>query len=339
MSDAVITEEPRTAARDRVGAGVAQSPWVGFLARRLFGGLLALVVLVCATFLLVRLVPGDPVINAIGTDARPETIERIRTENGLDKPLPEQFWSYVTGLVQGDLGRDFVTGEPVSTTIRQRIGGSLQLAGAALVLVLVVSIPLGMLAGALTREGRRRRFEVAFVSVTSIFSAVPDYLTATLLALVLAVQFQIFPVAGSEGLDALVLPVLAVSIHSIMNLTRLVRLETLNVLAQDYIRTARSERLSTRIIYARHALPNVATAALTVGGVIFANLIGGAVVVENVFARSGLGTALVSAVTANQYVVVQGITLVLGTVVIVVNVLVDIALGIMDPRSLAKAAR
>jgi peptide/nickel transport system permease protein len=319
-----------------LASAVTQNIWVRFLVRRLLSGLLVLVVLVCSVFVLVHLVPGDPVVKALGPDAPQATIDRIRAENGFDQPLGQQFTRYLSHLAQGDLGRDFVTGVPVSETIGQRIGGSLQIAGAALVLVLAVSIPLGMLAGALTREGRRRRLEVGFVSVTSVFSSIPDYLIATVLAFLFAVQFQLFPVADSDGLDSLVLPVLAVSLHSIMSLTRLVRLETLNVLAQDYIRTARSERLPARLIYTRHALPNVVTAALTLGGVIFANLIGGAVVVENVFGRTGLGTALVSAVTANQYVVVQGITLVLGVIVIVANLLVDITLGIMDPRSLAK---
>jgi peptide/nickel transport system permease protein len=121
-----------------------------------------------------------------------------------------------------------------------------------------------------------------------------------------------------------------------MALARLVRLETLNVLAQDYIRAARTRQLPARRIYAREALPNALTAALTIGGIVFANLIGGAVIVENVFARNGLGTALVNAVIAKQYVVVQGITLTLGVLVVLVNALVDITLTIVDPRSLAR---
>jgi peptide/nickel transport system permease protein len=312
--------------------------WVRFVVRRFVGSLLVLATLVVAVFLMVHLIPGDPVRNALGTDAQPDIVARLQHENGFDKPLFQQFTRYVDHLAHGDLGRELITNQPVSDTIRERIGSSLELAGAALVLVLVAAIPFGMLAGALTREGRRPRFELGFTSLTSVLASIPDYLTATILAFLFAVQFRFFPVAGSAGLNTLVLPVIAVSLHAIMSLARLVRLETLNVLAQDYIRTARSERLPTRIVYARHALPNVLTAALTVGGVLFANLVGGAVIVENVFARAGLGTALVSAVAAKQYVVVQGITLVLGLIVIVVNTLVDVALAILDPRSLAKTS-
>jgi peptide/nickel transport system permease protein len=192
-----------------------------------------------------------------------------------------------------------------------------------------------MFAGAHTREGRHRRMEFGFTSVTSVLAAIPDYLTGTILVFLFAVQFRLLPVAGSGSFEELILPAIAVSLGPTMSLSRIVRLETLNVLAQDYIRTARSQRLPARTIYLRHTLPNVVTAALTIGGVLFANIIGGTVIVENVFNRPGLGTALVNAVVAKQYVLVQGITLVLGLFVVVVNAVVDVTLGLLDPRTLA----
>jgi peptide/nickel transport system permease protein len=134
----------------------------------------------------------------------------------------------------------------------------------------------------------------------------------------------------------LILPALAVSLSPVAALARIVRVETLTVLSQDYIRTARSKRLPGRVILFRHALPNVATAALTIGGLVFAGIIGGAVVVENVFNRPGLGSALVQAVINRQYPTVQGITLVLGLAVVVINTAVDILLGLIDPRSLTR---
>jgi len=311
--------------------------WTRFVLRRVVGLVTALLALLVAVFVMVRLIPGDPVINALGTDATPETIARLNAENGFDKPLYEQFLSYVSNLFQGDLGRSFITNEPVTQIIGQRIGPSLQLAIVALALVFLVSIPLGMVAGGVTQGGRHRRIEVAFTSVTGMFAAIPDYLTATILAFLFAVQIQLFPVAGADGPQSLVLPVLAVSAGPIMTLARLVRLETLNVLSNDYIRTARSQRLPRRTIYGRHALPNVLTAALTIGGLLFANLIGGAVIVENVFARPGLGSTLVQAVVAKEYVVVQGVTIVLGAIVIGVIMLVDVALALVDPRSLTRS--
>jgi len=144
------------------------------------------------------------------------------------------------------------------------------------------------------------------------------------------------PVGGGEGWESLVLPTLAISLRPIAIIARIVRVETLNVLALDYMRTARSKRLPARVLYLRHALPNVLTAALTVGGLLFAGLIGGAVVVENVFARPGLGTALTNAVLARDYPLIQGIILFLGVMVVFVNAIVDLSLALVDPRSLTK---
>ena len=314
------------------------NPWLRFLLRRGLSLVVVLAVLVIASFMLVRLIPGDPALVVAGPDATAAQIEQIRRALGLDAPPLEQLTNYVTRVVRGDFGSSFITREPVGRMIGQRIGTSLQLAGAALALVLLVAIPLGMLAGALTREGRHRRGEVAFTAVTSIVGSLPEYLAATFLAFVFAVWLRILPVAGTEGWQSLVLPTLAISARPMAILARIVRVETLNVLAQDFIRTARSKRLPERLIYSRHVLPNVVTAALTIGGILFAAIVGGGVIIENVFSRAGLGTALVSAVLSRDYPVIQGVILVLGITVVVVNAIVDILLGLLDPRSLARQA-
>jgi peptide/nickel transport system permease protein len=314
------------------------NPWLHFLLRRGLSLLAVVAVLVVASFMLVRLIPGDPALVVAGPDASPAQIEQIRRALGLDAPPLEQLTSYVTRVVRGDFGSSFITREPVGRMIGQRIGTSLQLAAASLALVLLVAIPLGMLAGALTREGRHRRGEVAFTAVTSVVGSLPEYLAATFLAFVFAVWLRILPVAGTEGWQSLVLPTLAISARPLAILARIVRVETLNVLAQDFIRTARSKRLPERLIYSRHVLPNVVTAALTIGGILFAAIVGGGVIIENVFSRAGLGTALVSAVLSRDYPVIQGVILVLGITVVVVNAIVDILLGVLDPRSLARQA-
>ena len=312
------------------------NPWVRFLLRRFFSLVLVLVALIVATFMLVRLIPGDPAIVVAGPDATGEQIERIRTALGLDAPAPEQLLSYFSDLSRGDFGSSFITKEPVGSMIRQRIGTSVQLAAAALALVLLVSIPAGMLAGALTREGRHKKGEVAFTAVTSVVGSLPEYLAATFLAFIFAVWLRILPVAGTDSWQSLVLPTLAISARPMAILSRIVRVETLNVLAQDYIRTARSKQLPERLIYLRHTLPNVITAALTIGGILFAGIVGGGVVIENVFGRVGLGTALVTAVLSRDYPTIQGVILILGVTVVVVNAIVDILLAALDPRSLTK---
>jgi peptide/nickel transport system permease protein len=322
---------------ERVGffRAFVESPWTRFLARRLLGLVGVLIALVVFVFLLVRLVPGDAAINLLGQSAAPGAVERVNHQLGLDRSLWSQFGSYVGDLSRGDLGTDFATNEPVADTIRNRISSSVTLAGISLAVVLLLAVPIGLLAGAFTREGRHRRIEVGFMGVTSVAGAVPEYLTATVLTFIFVIELGVLPITGS-GIAPLVLPVTALSIGPVMILSRIVRIETLNVLAQDYMRTARGKRLPSPRIFFRHVLPNVLTATLTVAGLLFAGLIGGAVIVETVFNRAGIGTALVGAVIGNNYPVVQGITLVLGATVVVVNILVDLLLAVLDPRSLAR---
>lgn len=314
------------------------SPWVAFALRRLLSLIVILFVLVNVSFLLVRLIPGDPAVLVAGLDASPQQLVIVRHELGLDQSWLAQLLHYWTGLFHGDLGSSFVSGQPVSQIIGERSGASLELAASALVLVLLLSIPIGMVAGALTREGRHRRFDVVVSGTTSVVGAIPEYLTGTFLALVFAVVLNVLPVAGADGWQSLVLPTLAVALRPTAVLIRIVRVETHNVLATDYVRTARSERLPARIVYLRHALPNILTATLTIGGILFSGIVGGAVVVENVFARTGLGTTLVDGVTGRDYLVVQGVILVLGVTVVVVNTVVDVLLSIVDPRSLSREA-
>lgn len=317
-------------------AAVATHPLARLIMRRLVALVVVLFVVMIGVFLMVQLVPGDPIYQAFGTDITREQYERMQAQYGFDQPLPQQFATYAGNVLQGDLGRSFPTQQPVVELIGERMWTSVALAAAALLILFLVAVPLGMLAGALTQEGRHPRLEVGFMGGTSLLASVPDYLIGTVLAFLFAVQLRLFPVAGADGVDSLVLPAIAVAMASTMTLARIVRLETLNVLAQDYVRTARSQRLPTLLIYGRHVLPNVLTAALTVGGLIFAQIIGGAVIVENVFARPGLGSALVRAVVSNDYPVVQGITLMICLLVVTLNMIIDIVLAIIDPRSLAK---
>lgn len=331
MSSLDLTERPHARTRERL-----RHPWVSFAIWRSVGLLVTLAAIVVSVFFMLQLVPGDPVLNGLGADAPKSQIEEIRAELGLDRSLPEQLVSYADGLLQGDMGNAFFTRQPVVEIIGERIGSSLQLAAAALAIVLLGGVSVGMAAAALTRDGRRPGVEVGFSAVTSALSAIPDFVWGTVLVYVFAISLGLLPVAGSGSLEHLVLPAIAVALPSMVSVARIVRTETLNVMAQDYIRTATSERLPARRIYLRHALPNVLTAALTISGLVFANLIGGTVVVEQVFARGGLGESLVSAVIAKDYPVVMGITLVLAFAVVLVNTVVDVILGLLDPRSLAK---
>jgi peptide/nickel transport system permease protein len=310
----------------------------GLLLRRAGSLGIVLAALVFASFLIVRLIPGDPARAIAGLDASQEDVQRIRVALGLDKPLLVQFVSYARRALRLDFGHSFVTNEPVTKLISDRLPKTVQLAAAALLLVMLLSVPLGMAAGAFTTEGRHRRAEVVFAAATSVGGALPEFLASTFLAFLFAVWLRWLPVAGSDERAAIVLPAVAISLRPIAVLARIVRVETLNVLAQDYIRTARSKRLPDRLLYLRHALPNVLTAALTIGGLLFTGLLGGAVIVENVFAWPGLGTAVVDAVLSRDYPVIQGVILMLGAAVVFVNTLVDVLLGLVDPRSVIRSA-
>lgn len=332
----MATASPAVAPARASASAFMKNPWIGFLARRLAGLVGVLFALILLGFFMVRLVPGDPVVAAFGTEIPESELERIRGDLGLDKPAVEQLTSYLGSVLQGNLGKSFTTNEPVIDMITQRIGSSLELAAAALFVTLIGGLLIGMVAAAWTRNGRHPGSEVAFGGITSMLGAIPDFVWATLLIFLFAVTQEILPASGSGGIKFLILPALALGLPMAANIARIVRVETLNVLAQDYTRTARSERIPAWRLYLRHVLPNVLTATLTIGGLIFAGLIGGAVVVETVFARPGVGSALVTAVTSMNYPVVQGIILVLGLSVVIINTCVDILLGILDPRTLTK---
>lgn len=312
---------------------VARSPWARFLLRRsarLAGSLAALVV---AAFALIHLVPGDPVRASLGLTAPPELVQARRTLLGLDRPLPEQFWSYLTGLTHGDLGQSMSSGLPVASIIADRFPSTAELAVLAFLLTMVVALPLGMALGVATRDGRRRGLELGFITCSNLLLAIPNFLLAVGGVTLFAVALQALPVAGREGPSSYVLPVVALAAGPTASLALIVRVETLRVLRQDYMRTARAKRLPARLLYLRHALPNMLTSALTLGGLLLGGLVAGTVLVENVFAWPGLGTTIVGSINEKDYPLVQGVVLVLGATVLVVNLVVDLAVAAIDPRS------
>lgn len=310
------------------------SLWVGYGLRRAGGLLLSLGLLIVVTFFIVPLIPGDPAVAIAGADATTEQIEAIRDRLGLELPLHTQFLNYVTGILTGNLGTSFAYNQPVSEIILTKMPYTLQLASISIVLVLLVAIPLGMLVGILTHGNRRRWLDVAFGAITGFLQSVPQYVTATFLVVVFAITLRLLPAAFDGSGAALVLPIVAITLGPICSVARLVRRETSTVLEQDYMRTARGSRLPAFRLYARHALPNLLTTALTLSGLILAGMLGGAIIVETVFNWPGLGKEVVTAILYKDYPVIQGIILVLGAIAIVMNLLIDVILGIIDPRTL-----
>lgn len=330
-----VTEVPDTSPPRRHRAAAL---WAGYLGRRLVGVVAVLVAIVLLTFLIVRFVPGDPARLVVGLNATPDQVAAVRAQLGLDDPFFSQLGSYVSGLLTGDLGQSFVNGQPVSETIGQRLPLTAQLAVSALAIVLVVGFLLGITAGVLDHTGSGRWFTSPFTAVTSLVGALPEYITGTLLVYVFALSLRWFPVQGGPGFDSMFLPALAVGLPPAAVLARLVRNETLAVLNQEYMTTATSKRLSRARLLVRHVLPNVVTSTLTLGGLLLVALLGGTVITENVFNISGVGTAVVQAILRSDYPTVQGVILVLGLIAVVINLAVDITLGLLDPRVLARRA-
>jgi peptide/nickel transport system permease protein len=312
---------------------LTRHPWAVFVGRRTLRLLLSLGVVLTASFAMVRLVPGDPVRASLGVDAAPDLVAARRHALGLDAPFWSQYGTYVRGLLHGDLGTSLVTGTPVAELVRTRLPATLEIAGLAFAATLAVALPGGMLAAVRTRDGRRPRTELAFTAVTAALAGVPDFVLAAGLTALLAVGLRLLPVAGAAGAESFVLPVLALSLAPTAVLLRIVRVEALKVLDEDYLRTARSKRLSPARCYLRHAAPNTATAALTVAGSLLPALIAGTVLVEKVFDWPGIGSALAQSVLAQDYPVIQAMVLVLGSTLLLTGLLVDVLLAAVDPRS------
>jgi peptide/nickel transport system permease protein len=336
-----MTETPRAPAASRIAgpagltaAGIlGDSPWLRFTARRLGQLLVSALVLVTASFLVIHLIPGDPVRASLGLSAPQELVSARRAQLGLNDPLWLQYAHYLRSLLRGQFGTSIDSGLPVSQVIGQRLPATLELAGYSFAIAVLVSVPVGLVLGVLTRNGRRRGLELAATTGSVVIAAVPGFLLAVGLIYVFGVTLHWVPVAGQSGFTSYLLPIAAMAVGPIAVLVRILRLEVLSALRADYVRTARAKRLPNWRVYLLHVLPNALTATLTVGGLLLSSMVAGTVLVENVFAWPGLGQSIVSSIIAKDYPLVQGIVLVYGTGVLFVNLIVDVALALLDPRS------
>src|SRR3569833_1120984 len=308
--------------------------WAGFAARRLVGLALSLALLAIGAFLIVPLIPGEPAVAILGPNATRESIEALRERLGLNEPISTQFAHYVSGLFHGDLGTSYRYRIPVTQIIAAKFPYTAPLALTAIAIVLIAAIILGMTVGVLTRGGRRRALGTVFGTVAGFFAALPSYVTGALLVMLCAITWKLFPAGGADAPGVLVLPITALALGPTFAVARLVRQETHQVLQQEFMRTARGHRLPTARIYLVHVLPNLLTSTLTLAGLVLSSLVGGAVVIETVVNYPGLGLEEVQAIIYKDYPVIQGIILVIGSLAIAINLLIDVILGLIDPRTL-----
>jgi peptide/nickel transport system permease protein len=308
--------------------------WTSFAVRKggeLVAAFLALVVL---TFAIVHLIPGDAARVVAGIDATPDQVAATRVELGLDQPIAVQFWTYFSGVLTGDLGDSFRTHQPVADVIVNRLPFTLSIAVLGIALTLVVSIALGLAVAGLTRGNRNPWLDRVFAWSTAVVLALPVYVIGAILIVVVAVTWRLLPAAGATSMASYVLPTLAIASGPIASMARLVRREAAVVLEQDYMRTARGWRISQLRQHVRHATPNLLASTLTLSGLILASMIGGAIIVEAVFAWPGLGRAVVDSIIDRDYPLTRGIILTVGGIAILLNIAIDIVLALVDPRTL-----
>jgi ABC-type dipeptide/oligopeptide/nickel transport system permease component len=304
---------------------------VAFLLRRLASGALAILGVSILVFLLLHLVPGDPVDHLAGGEATPEQRAKIERCMGLDRPMLEQFGAFVGHIFDGTLGHECPDpkGKP---TVAARIGEALPhtvaLAIAGMLVAIVFALPLGIIAAV------RRGSWIDTLATTTALSgiAIPQMLFAPLLVVVFFATLAWFPGPTETGPAALVLPAFAIGTHLMAMLARMTRTSLVDVLGEDYVRTARAKGLPEHRVILVHALRNALLPVITIVGLQFGSLLSGAIVVEKVFSRPGLGSELVAAIFARNYPVVQGLVLVIATIYVIVNILVDLAYGLVDPR-------
>ncbi len=309
---------------------------LAFIVRRLLATIPVLLMVAVVVFAILRLSPGDPAVIMAGDSASPERIVQIRQQMGLDKPLVAQFGLWFVNLLQGDLGASLMSGLPVTKLISGRLAPSLSLAALTLIFTLLVAIPLGIVAA--WRQGRL--IDRAVMGFSVLGFSVPVFVTGYVLIWIFAIKLGWFSVQGYSPMSAglwpylqkLILPSLGLSTVYIALIARITRTSVIEVMGDDFIRTARSKGLGETGVLLGHALRNAAVPIATVVGVGIALLISGVVVTESVFNIPGLGRLVVEAVLGRDYPIIQGLTLFFAFVYVFINLLVDCAYTIFDPR-------
>jgi len=283
-------------------------------------------------FILANLAPGDPARLALqrelGRQPTAEETAVVREQMGLNDAAPIRYLNWLDDAVTGDLGTSYRTGQPVLDSLADRFPTTLQIAGFGLLLAIAIAIPLGILA-AVYRQGPIDHLSRV---IALLGASMPSYWVAYLLILVLSVRLGWLPVAGSQTWQHAVMPAITLGIGGSASLMRLTRSEMLETLNQDYIRTARAKGLHSRALMLRHALRNTMIPISTVLGMRFAGMLGGAVIVETIFSWPGIGKLVVDAIFDRDYPMIQGFVIFMGTAFLLINLIVDLGYGVIDPR-------
>lgn len=316
---------------------------MAFLVRRLFLSVPVIIIVTIMVFSLLHMLPGDPATVILGQEATPETVAALRTELGLDKPLVVQYFDWLGGVLQGDLGRSLVDHSQVSGLIAARFPATLELALGTFLVALIIAVPSGILSA--IRQGKAADYSSTVFALFGM--SIPHFWLGMMMIVLFSVKLGWLPASGyvpfSEdplaNLSAMIMPMVATGLRESAVLMRMLRSSLLDVMHADYIRTAYSKGLRERTVVIGHALKNALVPVITTSGIIVAGLLGGLVITESIFSIPGFGRLIVDSIFQRDYVTVQGAILVSALLVVVVNLLVDILYAFIDPRiKMGKAA-
>lgn len=299
-----------------------------FILHRLVLSLPVLVIVITSIFLLIHLIPGDPVVQMLGEGAEPADVEEIRHQLGLDQPLHIQYATYWQQLVQGNLGTSFKFNIPVSEVLRARYPATFWLALISLAIAILISVPAGI-AAAVNRGGWLDRL---LGSVTLLGLSFPNFALGPALILIFSIQMGLLPVSGRDSPESYILPAFTLGASMAAILTRMVRSSMLEQLSSDYVRTARAKGLREGVVLYRHALRNGLIPIVTIIGLQFGALLAGAIITETIFSWPGLGRLTIEAINARDYPLLQGCVLSISLTYVLVNFLTDLGYSLLDPR-------
>lgn len=298
-----------------------------YLIRRALRGVLVLFLVSVAVFGM-SLLAGDPIKLLIPTETTPEQLEQLRTAYGLNDPTPVRFARFLGGLVHGDLGYSFRFQQPAFPIVIERLSATLELALSALTVVMLIAIPAGLIS-ALKKDTAVDAFVIA---CSVIGNSIPTFFLGLVLMYLLAVNLQLVPTSGRGTPAHLLMPAITLGLFYVGRMTRLVRSSMLDVIHQDYMRTARAKGLGEWVVITRHGLKNAALPVVTILGLDFGALLGGAVITETVFSWPGIGNLAVQAVMARDYPIVQGVVIIVAISFVFINLVVDLVYTSLDPR-------
>lgn len=307
----------------------------GYIVKRLLQLIPVLIGVSIVVFLMIYLIPGDAAEVIAGPTATAEEITNIRIKLGLDQPAYVQYFRYMSGVVKGDLGYSFQTGQAVSEAIATRYINTFSLA----IFSALIAILVGVTVGIISAIKQNSWFDHVMMSISILGISAPTFWIGLLLIIIFCVEFKILPISGLgkslwtwDGIKHMILPAITLGFNSSAMIARMTRSSVLEIIHQDYIMTARAKGLSEFVVIMKHAFKNALIPIITVIGIDFGSLLGGAVVVESVFAINGIGRLMVQGINARDFPMVQGTVLVVATTFVLINLMVDIIYAAIDPR-------